>query len=444
MKTLFKIKSILFATIFTCTTAAGGPPVVVQKFSLTEILKDLKYGPSTMTGIPIRNKDDLEAGLLGVPNSVVTISNFEWPLTTFASSIDMTTIAFGLDGREFTGQNVNGKVVVVNLPENTTQAPAIEQIYDLSKFHNNLYVKDTFFINSHLLRIGATFEKNSQSTQQYTRNYWFVSTLENNILFNLLDVLVELNPVNVRAFSETIYIVESKSSTHNPNVHHVVHFNPLTQEFKTLLTIDGLSGSYLFHGPVDLPNRDVWRLGDDRLIIRYASPNKTRSEWEYHHLVIIGDKASIKDVRYPENQTMISGTTEYTYALRDDTLLVQTSSGETIRYTGDDGVTAGLQLEAFPGGFVGIEANWDLYRHYLLDLNGNATPILQDRLITADYHEGGFIGVSNVALRSHGQLILYRVIYNSQLLLNAEQKRIQRLLPNDPLAPVTFCTEIFR
>jgi len=51
------------------------------------------------------------------------------------------------------------------------------------------------------------------------------------------------------------------------------------------------------------------------------------------------------------------------------------------------------------------------YRHFLLDLEGNYTEVLRDRLITADYHDGGFIGFGG-EVRSGGDITLHRYIYN--------------------------------
>ncbi len=290
------------------------------------------------------------------------------------------------------------------------------------------YAGDLRFMNNEILRVETIASRVNGPSNSYYKNYWFVGVDKKKIHFNLLEELKGLNPVHVRAFDDSIYIVESKDKNSNKPVYRIIRFNPLQRTYKTLLTIsDSHFGRNISHGPVDERGRDVWKMSDDHLIVFFSSYDDQEG-WVGFRLEVAADTAKIVKAERPRQMTLISNTTDFVRDFSDSNRLqIKTPSGKTVIYTGLYGKASWLSLEAFPGGFVGIEADWDKYRHYLLDLDGNLMQILDPRLVKAEYYEGGFIGASNVRLNS-GELLIYRVIYSPELLVAQAHRKLEALV----------------
>lgn len=442
------IQAILVLITFVSSSSGLCAPdqkiVRVDEISLKKVLTDLGYGFFSMQGIPIRNADDFQAGLLGVPNSVEQFGRYEWPFTAFAASADLSMVAFGLNKIGFpklTREQVSGKVAIVNLPDTKAQAPVLLQLYDLTSIDSSIYVSEVSFITNELLQISTVAPKNSASDQQHTRNYWFVSTTHKSILFNLIDELKDLDVINVRSFGESIYIVECREKKSPLSTYRILRFNPIHKEHEILLTVqDPKMGRRLFYDPVNEQGRDVWRLGDNHLLVHFSSYDENSGKYRSQVLEVKDSQASIFEIAEQSNNRLISGTNRFIRDYSEENVLqVQDGSGNTIRYPQLKGEDSWIFLEAFPGGFVGIEGNWDKYRHYLLDLAGNLRTILGPRLVKATYYDGGFLGASNLKLKSHGDLLLYRVIYDPKLLLDMEQRKMQKFSNRFSLS----CSELF-
>ncbi len=143
----FLVFSILFISTFSSIHVYAADPknepgrIDIQQISLKKLLRDLGYGFFSIKGVPLAGEteadvlDNVEAGMLGVPNSEVEIGRFEWPFSGFTASSDLSLIAFGFNEPGFprlTRQQSKGKIAIVNLPDNDRQEASLLQLYDFA------------------------------------------------------------------------------------------------------------------------------------------------------------------------------------------------------------------------------------------------------------------------------------------------------------------------
>lgn len=69
-------------------------------------------------------------------------------------------------------------------------------------------------------------------------------------------------------------------------------------------------------------------------------------------------------------------------------------------------------LRKVTAGLVGVAMNHPHYQHYLYRLNDTPQLLLEQRLIKADYRDGGIIGVSQIGDRNSGRFAIHRIVYD--------------------------------
>ncbi len=393
------------------TPSFGTEKIQVERISLDQALAEIGYTSSTYEGIPINDPADIvftKDGLSKVPKFQYTRS--EYPFSggiAVNSRLDM--MAAALDSRAFANnKEVNRKVGLFTFGPELELIPSLPKVTAKVLSFPGGHVGSVKFIGEDLLRVGMTSTNNRQvQPHTYHLQYYF-KNLTSNDEYDLADELPFFNVLHVRHFSDTVYLVadlpEGKKKVSDIR-YSLVHYNPLNRKHKILTEFDSAIGSDLLHSPVDLPHRDVYRFGSERVSILF-SVSRNQSGWVPHHL-----RVDTRDLARPKVDLEVGA------HLRDQSrnwiegMAPEVATQEKLKFQFPQYST----LRYFPSGMVAAVGNHPDYQHYVAQ-NGSTTieHALTTRLISADYKDGGFAGVAFSRGTSENHFI--RVVYDSAAL----------------------------
>lgn len=408
-----RIYFALLTIVFSSSSVYAGP--TVARFSLDNVLKELGYSSYDTSAVPLRNEDDLDAGLLGVPNEVVRLSEFRWPFTEYAASSTLSLAAVGLDGLSFPKmKDASSTVAVVDLPNaREGQASLIHKFTLAAAAH----VSGLKFYGDSLLRVESTFKPARDLMNfNYAMSYLFMH-VETGHQFRIEDDLPFDDIETIRGYGDSLYVVahgKDKASLRFV----VVEYDPFARKaiVRKEVTSEKL-GINLLHSPVDLPGRDVWIFGDRDLFVQISQHDGRN--WVNWVLKQEGDEVFLgpgPHQRMFQDTTRIEGSRDLYQVANDRGVIIAKGDGRALRPVVENfGVNPYQFLRAVTAGVVGQTADHPNYQHYLYTLDGKTEVLMEDRLVKGDYKDGGFSGITNIDKRT-GQIFIMRTIYDQESL----------------------------